>query len=385
MDTNVVICGEAGQGVQTVGALLLNALTAMGLHVYGTQSYHSRIRGGENNFDVRISDKELFSAREKVDLMVALTEEGLENNRNRVAEEGIIVFDGRADGVISLDLAEAASAAGGSKQMANSVALGVIMTIQGYETGELEKLIEKQFGKKGEDVVSQNISCVKKGVELIEDRKGSVEAPGTSEPAGEAVNGAQVIGLAADTAGVKVVCSYPMSPSTGVFTYLAGVSDKYRIAVEQAEDEIAAINVVCGATYAGVPAMTTTSGGGFALMAEGLSLAGMMELPAVIMIGQRPGPSTGLPTADPGFVTPAQVHGVILEPANPLAMGIAEDVSFVARSAAADREHLVEMMVEAMKVEGFALLDILQTCVSFNREKSVKWFKENTEKNFRRP
>ena len=87
-----------------------------------------------------------------------------------------------------------------------------------------------------------------------------------------------------------------MSPSTAVFTCLAGLADQYGIVVEQAEDEIAAVNMICGATYAGVPAMTTTSGGGFALMAEGLSLAGMMELPIVIMLAQRPGPATGQPT-----------------------------------------------------------------------------------------
>jgi 2-oxoglutarate ferredoxin oxidoreductase subunit alpha len=109
-------------------------------------------------------------------------------------------------------------------------------------------------------------------------------------------SGTEAVGLAAAAAGVKFVASYPMTPSTGVFTYLASVADKYGIVVEQAEDEIAAVNMVAGATYAGVPAMTTTSGGGFALMVEGLSLAGMLELPVVIMVGQRPGPATGLPT-----------------------------------------------------------------------------------------
>jgi 2-oxoglutarate ferredoxin oxidoreductase subunit alpha len=102
--------------------------------------------------------------------------------------------------------------------------------------------------------------------------------------------------MSAARAGVKLAASYPMSPSTGVFTVLAGAADEYGIVVEQAESEIAAINMICGATYAGVPAITTTSGGGFALMCEGLSLAGIMELPVVIVLAQRPGPATGLPT-----------------------------------------------------------------------------------------
>jgi len=104
------------------------------------------------------------------------------------------------------------------------------------------------------------------------------------------------VGIAAATAGVKVVASYPMTPSSGVFTWLAQAADKYGMVVEQAEDEICAVNLVCGATYAGVPAMTTTAGGGFALMVEGLSLAGMLELPALILLAQRPAPATGLPT-----------------------------------------------------------------------------------------
>jgi len=104
------------------------------------------------------------------------------------------------------------------------------------------------------------------------------------------------LAVAAAEAGVKLVTAYPMTPGTAAFTALASLADEYGIVIEQAEDEIAAINMVCGATYAGVAALTTTSGGGFALMVEGLSLAGIMELPATIVLAQRPGPATGLPT-----------------------------------------------------------------------------------------
>ncbi|MGB2822020.1 MAG: transketolase C-terminal domain-containing protein, partial [Phycisphaerae bacterium] len=109
-------------------------------------------------------------------------------------------------------------------------------------------------------------------------------------------DGATAIGLSAAAAGVKFVTAYPMTPGTATFAYLASVADRYGIVVEQAEDEIAAVNMLCGAAYAGAPAMTATSGGGFALMVEGLSLAGIMELPIFIVVAQRPGPATGLPT-----------------------------------------------------------------------------------------
>lgn len=298
MDSNIRITGEAGQGVQTVGSLLTAAFAAMGLHVYSTQSYMSRIRGGVNSCDIRISDTELFSPREKADLLVALNAESLGVYRGTLASGGAILFDGAtADGVISLDMAHAAKEAGGTKLMSNTVAAGAALTLLGYDVEALSGLLEKQFRKKGEDIVKANIACAKKGAEAVAGRKGVVKAPAANgRPFGVVTSGGNAVGLSAAVSGVKVASSYPMTPSTAVFNFLAGAGDKYGIVVEQAEDEIAAVNLICGATYAGVPAMTTTSGGGFALMVEGLALAGMLELPVFILLSQRPGPATGLPT-----------------------------------------------------------------------------------------
>ncbi len=299
MDTNIRITGEAGQGVQTIGALLARSFAALGLHVFATQSYMSRIRGGVNGYDIRISDTALYSAREKADVLVALNAESLAAGRGEVATGGVAVFAGAGAGgdVVSIDMAAAAREAGGGARMINSVAAGVVFAILGYDAGALRPVIAELFKKAGEDVVAANFACVLKGAEVAAGIKGAVNAPeGGGAPCGEVVSGSDAIGLSAAVSGVKVVASYPMTPSTGVFTSLAALADRYGIVVEQAEDEIAAINLVCGATYAGVPAMTTTSGGGFALMAEGLSLAGMLELPAVVLLSQRPGPATGLPT-----------------------------------------------------------------------------------------
>ena len=104
------------------------------------------------------------------------------------------------------------------------------------------------------------------------------------------------MGIGALSGGCKFVSSYPMSPSTGVLVFLSQQSDKFDIIAEQAEDEISAINMAIGAFYAGARSMVTTSGGGFALMEEGVSLAGILETPIVIHLAQRPGPATGLPT-----------------------------------------------------------------------------------------
>jgi len=297
MHLTVRIAGEAGQGVQTTGNLLAGAFAGAGLHLFATQSYMSRIRGGLNWFDIRIGDDKVLSGREKADVLVALNSDALETLRGEVAGRGVVLFDGAGGrGVVSLGLTEAAKELTGSAQMANTVAAGAVFALLGYKVDKLCDYLAVQFKKKGDGVVESNVLCARRGAKLAASMPAFDKAPQPGDAPGNVCSGSEAVGLAAAAAGVKLVTSYPMTPSTGVFTALAGLADEYGIVVEQAEDEIAAINMVCGATYAGVPAMTTTSGGGFALMCEGLSLAGMMELPAFILLAQRPGPATGLPT-----------------------------------------------------------------------------------------
>jgi len=297
MSLSIRIAGEAGQGVQTTGGLLVETFARLGLHVVATQSYMSRIRGGLNWYDVRIGTEPLFGPAGKADLLVALTDAALEVLGGEVVEGGTVLYDGEdAPGVLAIDLAAVANDTGGSKLYANTVAAGAVLGILGYDVSPLEALLAEQFGKKGEDVVSGNQACARKGAELVAGAASALTAPEAGGQAQRVQAGAAAIGQAAAVAGVRFVTAYPMTPGTATFTYLASVADEYGIVVEQAEDEIAAVNMVCGAAYAGAPAMTTTSGGGFALMAEGVSLAGMMELPIFIVIAQRPGPATGLPT-----------------------------------------------------------------------------------------
>ena len=297
MDTNIRIAGQAGQGVQTTGNVLVGALASYGVHVFASQSYMSRIRGGLNWYDVRISDCELFSGRQKADILVALTDQAVDELRDEVAQGGKILFDG--DGLadaIGIPFTKCSKEIAGTGLMANTVASGAVFALLGYPVDKLCQYLEEQFSKKGPDLVRQNIDCARRGAELAQPHHGLIKSPPANNAPVSVYNGADAVGLSAARAGVKFVASYPMTPSTAVFTYLAAVADEYGILVEQAEDEIAAVNMICGATYAGVPAMTTTSGGGFALMVEGLSLAGMLELPILILNSQRPGPATGLPT-----------------------------------------------------------------------------------------
>jgi len=297
MDVNIRIAGEAGQGVQTLGHLLVHALASVRIHVFGGQSYMSRIRGGLNWYDIRLGDKEMFSGKGTADCLVALTREALDTVRPKVSGHGPILYGGPAEeDVISLEFNSVAKEIAATTLTANSVAAGAVFALLGYDVQKLCEYLEVAFKKKGKEVIHKNIACARRGAELMADREGTIRSPRCNQASEYVCSGGEMVGLAAATSGVKVACSYPMTPSTAVFQYLASVADTYGIVVEQAEDEIAAINLICGVGYAGVPAMTTTSGGGFSLMVEGLSLAGMVEVPALVLLSQRPGPATGLPT-----------------------------------------------------------------------------------------
>lgn len=315
MDTNIRICGAAGQGLQSMGVMLAKTFAKMGVSVFATQTYLSRVRGGVNTFDLRLTEKNIQAPRDPADILVALNEESLDACIDIAGEDAVVVFNSEeekeSERIISVDLGQAAKDADGTRKMINTVAAGMIFALLDCDTSPLEELIAETFESKGEDVVEKNTACVRKGAEICEERRGSAgKCPaGDSSGSGELTDGSIAIGLAAAVSGIKLVNAYPMTPSTGVFTYLASNMNKFGIVVEQAEDEVAALNLVCGAVYAGVPAMTCTSGGGFALMSEALSLAGVVELPVLVFLSQRPGPATGLPTRTEQSDLKFAVHG----------------------------------------------------------------------------
>jgi 2-oxoglutarate ferredoxin oxidoreductase subunit alpha len=296
MDINIRIAGEAGQGVQTAGDLLVEVCARLGLHLRSTQSYMSRIRGGLNWYDVRVADQEVFASREDVDLLIALNDDALTHLRGFVNPGGLIVYDGEAEGALTLHFDDVAKEVGGNAIMANAVAAGAVFGILGYDVGPLADYLGTVFEKKGAEIVQANAACARRGAELMAAHAGKIVGPATGGEARAVTDGATACALGACTAGVKFVAAYPMSPSTAVLNGMATLSEQFSVLVEQAEDEIAALNMACGSTYAGVPSLVTTSGGGFALMVEALSLAGMLELPVVILLAMRPGPATGLPT-----------------------------------------------------------------------------------------
>jgi len=175
----------------------------------------------------------------------------------------------------------------------------VVCGILGLDITILEEIFKLQFMSKGETVVKNNIEIAKYSIELISQNNKIIKIDRIkklSDTTKILFTGNEAISLGAIFAGCKFVSAYPMTPSTGIITYLSETSQKTGILAEQSEDEISAINMALGASYAGVKSLTATSGGGFCLMVEGLSLSAMTEVPIVIILGQRPGPATGLPT-----------------------------------------------------------------------------------------
>lgn len=304
MDCTVKIGGEAGQGIQTVGDSLAKVFSRSGYHVFAHQDYESRVRGGHNFFQIRVSDAPIVAARDKIDILVAFDGESIERHRPELADSGVIVHDPAVTGwgnegpeFLEVPFVQLATSAGGSKIMANTVATGAVLGMLGLELPPFFEVLKEGLKKKGDAVIEANISAARSGRDVAVER--CLRCSFTAAPAGSQrmlVGANEMVGLGALVSGCRFYSAYPMTPSTGVMLYLAAKAREFGVVVEQAEDEISAINMALGASFAGVRSMTGTSGGGFALMVEGLSLAGMTETPVVVLLAQRPGPATGLPT-----------------------------------------------------------------------------------------
>ncbi len=299
-----MVGGEAGQGVQSVGFLLAKVFTRGGYHVFADQDYESRVRGGHNFYRVRVKDSPVGAIAEPVNMLIALNKESIDLHRQELSPGGIIVFDGEKTGevadnasIFKVPLNRLAEESAGHRIMANSVAFGVALGLVQYDFGAVADILRVQFGS-GE-IGESNIKAARAGYDYAQQNyKGSFNHKLLllGDTRRMLLNGNEAIALGAIAAGCKFMAAYPMTPVTGIMEYLSAKAKELGLVVMQSEDEIAAINMVIGAGYAGVRAMTATSGGGFCLMVEGLGLAGMTETPIVVVEGQRPGPAIGLPT-----------------------------------------------------------------------------------------
>ena len=306
---SIVLCGQAGMGIQTVEHLLTRIFKLAGYNVFATKEYMSRIRGGMNSTQIRISSGPVRASVSRIDILIPLNKGALQHIESRISARTFILADKEIIGAdldrtghkfVDLPFTGTASEIG-DKIYSNVVATGTIAALFGVEFQTASKYVEQFFSAKSGDVVQKNLAALKKGFDLgaglAKSSKIDFDIVGDLGVREQVlISGGEAVALGAIAGGCNFIASYPMSPSTSVLAFLARHANEFGIVAEQAEDEIAAINMGLGAWYAGARAMVTTSGGGFALMTEGVSLAGIIESPMVIHLAQRPGPATGLPT-----------------------------------------------------------------------------------------
>ncbi len=305
-DISIALCGEAGQGIQTVEQLFTKIMKKAGYNVFSTKEYMSRVRGGSNSTQLRISAEPVTAYINRIDILITLSRDSINHLGNRISKKTIIIGEknhiknNKNFKVIEMPFSQYATDIGGTV-FSNTIAVGLLSAFCKIDKKVIIKQVENFFSKKKKNLVKNNILALEKGYdignELVKNGKVQINISGSKKQNNDIVlSGTQAIGLGALAGGCNFISSYPMSPSTGVLTFLSQQSNDFGIIVEQAEDEISAINMALGAWYTGARAMVTTSGGGYALMTEGVSLAGMIESPIVIHLAQRPAPATGLPT-----------------------------------------------------------------------------------------
>lgn len=290
---NLLIGGAAGQGIDTTAAILEKLLKRSGYHVFTIRDFMSRVRGGHNFSLIRFGAEPVHSHSNVLDGIIAMDEETILEHRDQLKEDGFILCDRKLSAAdpraMQFDMDEMAKKLG-NPRVSGIIAVGIILKLFGETLDGAEDVL-RAFVKP--QLIEINMKALQEGYQIAEKRYEHLEG---KYHGWMLISGNSAVALGAVAAGLRFYSAYPMSPSTSIMEKLAALGDEAGLVVEQAEDEIAAINMAIGASYAGARAMTGTSGGGFSLMVEALGLSGMAEIPLVAIDVQRPGPVTGLPT-----------------------------------------------------------------------------------------
>ncbi|MEY3471194.1 MAG: hypothetical protein RLZZ223_544, partial [Candidatus Parcubacteria bacterium] len=309
----IAIAGKAGQGVLSMGDFIQQITKNQGLYSFVWVDYPSLIKGGHNVVFIRISDNPVYAPVDYISYLISLDAESIEIHWDEIIKKGVLLYD--KDVVkteilrkpnkdqhffgVGVPFNAISRAINKSTRYANTAAISALHYVLGWDLAAYTKVLEKKFKKKSQQIVDDNIAALKQGYEYVEENYDNVFIhqldKGQAEPY-YSIDGSQALAYGAIKAGVKFTAAYPMTPATPIFDHLATQADKYGIIAKQAEDEISAICMTVGASYAGVRGLTMSSGGGFSLMVEALGLSGITETPLVVVNAMRGGPSTGLPT-----------------------------------------------------------------------------------------
>lgn len=301
-DLSILIAGAAGQGINTVAKVISQVALSANFYFFSWIELMSRIRGGNNSVQMRIGNHPAINAPvKKIDIFIPLNQNALRHVQKKLDLNTLIISEESYENlkIVKVPFLKMAKDLG-NPIFANTIVAGIIAGMLEISPEIFSEYIKRHFSTKDNDIVAKNIRAAEAAYRIAEDilSKGLFKKriKPSSEVKGTIMDGSEIIGLGAVAGGCNFISAYPMTPSSGVWTYLVQHAEKFSIIAEQSEDEISAMNMGLGASYAGARAMVSTSGGGFDLMTEGLSLAGIQETPIVIHLAQRPGPATGLPT-----------------------------------------------------------------------------------------
>ncbi len=299
------IGGAAGQGVATPGDIFAKIFSRRGLHLNAYNAYQSIIRGGHTFLTIRTGPEKVTNMGDRIDLLIPLNQDAMDRHLGLLTSGATCIYNAdtikpgaAAEGVQLCPLPVSTLADIARNKVAqNTLAVGAGLSMMGIGFQVLEEVLGEQFKKKGDAVVAENVGIARAGYDYATSNFKSFPWPlPMTESRYAVLSGNVALAMGGAAAGVKFYCAYPMSPSTGVLHWMAAHARKANIMVRQVEDEIGVVNMAIGAAHAGVRSMCATSGGGFALMSEGLGMSAMMETPVVVIDCQRAGPSTGVPT-----------------------------------------------------------------------------------------
>jgi 2-oxoglutarate/2-oxoacid ferredoxin oxidoreductase subunit alpha len=301
----VSIGGAAGQGVATPGDIFARIFSRRGLHVNAYNAYQSIIRGGHTFLTIRTGPEPVTNFGDRIDLLLPLNQDTIDRHLHLMRPGSAVIYNGdtikpkdRPEGVQVCPLpVNELSKGSRSKLEQNTLALAASLSMLGVGFQPLEEVLTQQFKRKGDAVVAENVAIARAGYDYATANfKPFADPLPMTDNKYAVLSGNIALAMGGVAAGVKFYCAYPMSPATGVLHWMAEHARKSGIMVRQVEDEIGVINMAIGAAHTGARAMCATSGGGFALMTEGLGMSAMMETPVVVIDVQRAGPSTGVPT-----------------------------------------------------------------------------------------
>ncbi len=291
MEKQILIGGAAGQGSAKTALLIGKIFTGLGYYVFNYRDYPSLIKGGHNFNVLKVSDKPVYSHEKSYDIIFALDQETIRLHGKKLNEEGFVLGDKnlKGDNKVSIDLSSILEKIGAPRKAGNDILIGALFKFFGLPLEPVLKTARKEF-KKNVEIIEK---AIKEGYNIV-DQKTELQKSQAQEK--YFLTGNEAIASGAIASGLDIYIAYPITPATPVLHILASKQIENNFMVVQPENEIAVINAALGAGYAGAMSMVGTSGAGFALMTEAISLQGISEVPLVLYLSQRTGPATGVPT-----------------------------------------------------------------------------------------